>query len=83
MQVAPKRNLPKRSRYYQGMIDLNSIEKGAKYNALKKSFIIFICMFDPFNEDLPIINSKSCLHNSKLFSNTLQKMKLSVNFSSL
>lgn len=54
MQVAPKRNLPKRSRYYQGMIDLNSIEKGAKYNALKKSFIIFICMFDPFNEDLPI-----------------------------
>lgn len=36
------------------MIDLNSIEKGAKYNALKKNFVIFICMFDPFEENLPI-----------------------------
>ena len=54
MQVAPKRNLPKRSRYYQGMIDLNSIEKGAKYSALKKSYVIFVCMFDPFTENLPI-----------------------------
>ncbi len=31
MQVAVKRNLPKCLRYYQGMIDLNSIEKGARY----------------------------------------------------
>ncbi|MDE6621528.1 MAG: Rpn family recombination-promoting nuclease/putative transposase [Lachnospiraceae bacterium] len=54
MQVAVKQNLPKRSRYYQGMIDLNSIEKGAKYNALRKSYVIFICMFDPFDKNLPI-----------------------------
>ncbi|MDE7271936.1 MAG: Rpn family recombination-promoting nuclease/putative transposase [Lachnospiraceae bacterium] len=54
MQVAPKRNLPKRSRYYQGMIDLNSIEKGARYNVLKKSYVIFVCMFDPFKENLPV-----------------------------
>lgn len=54
MQVAPKRNLPKRSRFCQGMIDLNLIEKGAKYNALKKSYVIFICMFDPFKQNLPV-----------------------------
>lgn len=54
MQVAAKRNLPKRSRYYQGMIDLNSIERGARYNSLKKSYVIFICMFDPFEKNLPI-----------------------------
>lgn len=48
MQTTNEHNLPKRSRYYQGMIDLNSIEKGAKYNELKKSFVIFICTFDPF-----------------------------------
>lgn len=54
MQVAAKRNLPKRSRFYQGMIDLNSIEKGAMYNSLKKSYVIFICMFDPFKKNLPI-----------------------------
>ena len=29
MQTTNKRNLPKRSRYYQGMIDLNTIEKRA------------------------------------------------------
>ncbi len=28
MQVSVNKNLPKRSRYYQGMIDLNILEKG-------------------------------------------------------
>ena len=42
------RNLPKRMRYYQGMIDLNILEKGDDYNHLKKSYVIFICTFDPF-----------------------------------
>lgn len=51
MQVAAKRDLPKRSRYYQGMIDLNLIEKGAGYGTLKRSFVIFICMFDPFGKN--------------------------------
>ncbi len=40
--------LPKRSRYYQGLIDLNLIEKGATYDKLNKSYVIFICTFDPF-----------------------------------
>ena len=42
------RNLPKRRRYYQGMINLNILEKGDDYNHLKKSYVIFICTFDPF-----------------------------------
>lgn len=62
MQVAAKRNLPKRSRFYQGMIDLNSIEKGASYNSLRKSYVIFICMFDPFKKHLPIYTfSNRCM----------------------
>ena len=44
--------LPKRSRYYQGMIDLNHINKGEDYDTLKKSFVIFICTFDPFGKGL-------------------------------
>ncbi len=47
-----KKNLPKRSRYYQGMMDLNLLESGAHYNALKSSYVIFICTYDPFNEKL-------------------------------
>lgn len=54
MQASDSKNLPKRSRYYQGMIDLNLIEKGARYSALKKSFVIFICTFDPFGHREPI-----------------------------
>ena len=49
MQTTNEGNLPKRSRYYSSMIDLNAIEKGADYNELPKSFVIFICTFDPFD----------------------------------
>lgn len=48
MQTTDKKDLPWRSRYYQGIIDLNTIEKGESYKKLKESYIIFICTFDPF-----------------------------------
>lgn len=51
MQAAENKNLPKRSRYYQGMIDINLIKKGVDFRNLKKSFVIFICTFDPFGRD--------------------------------
>ena len=52
MQATSQSELPYRSRYYQGMIDLNSIEKGASYKKLKDSYVIFICTFDPFEKGL-------------------------------
>ena len=51
MQKGKNKNLAKRSRYYQGSIDLDLITKGENYNKLKKSFVIFICTFDPFGRD--------------------------------
>ena len=48
MQNTGGTNLPKRTRYYQGMIDLNLLEKGKDYTSLKQSYIIFVCTFDPF-----------------------------------
>lgn len=54
MQTTIKRELPKRTRYYQGILDLNLIERGAKFSELKRSYIIFICKDDPFNEGLHI-----------------------------
>ena len=54
METTKKKNLPKRSRYYQGMIDLNIIERGDKYDKLKKSFVIFLCLKDPFNKGLHV-----------------------------
>ena len=52
MQTSNGVNLPKRSRYYQGMIDLNLIERGEDYSKLKKSYVIFICTFDVFEKGL-------------------------------
>lgn len=49
IQTTDQKNLPKRARYYRGMIDLNILEKGKDYNQLKKSYVIFICNYDPFS----------------------------------
>ena len=50
MQTADKSLgwLPKRTRYYQAMIDTTALAKGEDYIDLKQSFVIFICTFDPF-----------------------------------
>ena len=40
--------LPKRSRYYQGSIDIDYMDKGNSYKRLPESNIMFICTFDPF-----------------------------------
>lgn len=40
--------LPKRTRYYQAMIDLDVLGKGQNYTDLKPSYVIFICTFDAF-----------------------------------
>ena len=46
MQVSDTKELPKRSRYYQGMIDLQLVDAGQHYKKLNRSYIIFICPFD-------------------------------------
>jgi predicted transposase/invertase (TIGR01784 family) len=46
MQVSDTKELLKRSRYYQGMIDLQLVDAGQHYKKLNKSYIIFICSFD-------------------------------------
>lgn len=47
MQACNKKELPKRSRYYQSMVDLQLLDSGEKsYQGLNKSYIIFICTFD-------------------------------------
>ena len=50
VQTTNKRNLGKRTRYYQSMIDIRVLEKGQDYKKLKKSFVIFICNYDPFGK---------------------------------
>ena len=68
MQVVNKKDLSKRSRYYQSMIDLNAIEKGEIYRDLKESIVIFICKFDPFGEGFSKYTFENiCNENKKLY----------------
>ena len=54
-------------RYYQGMIDLNILDKGQDYTTLKKSYVIFICTFDPFGEGRHIYTfCNTCQENTAL-----------------
>ena len=48
IQTTDKKSLPERMRYYQSLIDLHILEKGEDYTALRRSFVIFICTYDPF-----------------------------------
>ena len=50
MQVSHTKELSKRSRYYQSMIDLQLIDKGQLYDELKRSYVIFICPFDLYGK---------------------------------
>lgn len=59
MQTTKQKELPKRTRYYQGMIDLNLIQKGMDYSELKKTYVIFICLKDVFGKNLPVYTFNS------------------------
>lgn len=64
IQTTKKKNLPKRIRYYSGIIDMDIIDKGQDYQALKKSYVIFICTYDPFGEERYIYTFENrCLEN--------------------
>ena len=39
-------------------MDIDELEQGNKFHELKESYIIFICMFDPFGDNLPIYTVK-------------------------
>ena len=67
MQTTLKKDIPKRMRYYQGMIDLNLIQRGESFSKLKKSYIIFICTKDPFGKKLPIYTfENTCIQDKEL-----------------
>ena len=60
-------SLAKRSRYYQGMIDLNLLNKGLSYDSLKESYIIFLCAFDLFGKGYYCYTFKPyCIEDNEL-----------------
>ena len=67
MQRGRKRELPKRTRFYQGNIDSDLLSSGESYTKLNKTYIIFICTFDPFSDKRHIYTFENrCLENLSL-----------------
>ena len=71
VQNYPQVALGKRTRYYQSMIDMDSLMKGKDYSKLKESYVLFICKKDPFEDEnknnygLPCYTFKNiCLENN-------------------
>ena len=62
--------LPKRMRYYQSILDVNDLMRGADYSELRESFIIFICKNRPF------IDSNLPVYDFKLYTNSEPKILL-------
>ena len=54
IQTSNYMRLEKRARYYQGLMDVDSIQSGQEYSALKDSYVIFLCLGDAFGHRLPV-----------------------------
>ena len=53
IQNRDTKDLGKRTRYYQGLMDVDCLLKGEEYTKLKRSVIIFLCRFDPYKKGIP------------------------------
>ena len=59
--------LPKRTRYYQSVIDMDMLKKGQDFDELDPLVLIFICTFDLYREGRYVYTFKSrCLENLEL-----------------
>ena len=58
MQTSITKEEALRARYYQGIIDVDHLLQGADYKQLPKSYIIFLCMEDPFGLGLPVYRER-------------------------
>ena len=67
MQTSVLDDLPRRMRYYQSMIDVDSLISGCEYETLKESYVIFLCTKDPFGLNLPVYTFKTACKEAKDF----------------
>ena len=68
MQTTIPEDLPRRMRYYQSMIDIDSLIAGSEYETLKESYVIFLCTKDPFGLGLPVYTFNTVCREKNDFS---------------
>ena len=68
IQTSLPPELPKRTRYYQSLMDVDNLLRGQNYAELKESYVIFICLKDPFKKDLPVYTFRNaCSEDGSIF----------------
>ena len=68
IQTSLPPELPKRTRYYQSLMDVDNLLRGQNYAELKESYVIFICLKDPFKKDLPVYTFRNvCSEDGDIF----------------
>ncbi len=60
MQVAVEPELGRRMRYYQAILDTSELGKGQRYSSLPESYIVFLCLFDPYDFGSPVYRLDRC-----------------------
>ena len=58
MQTTIPPALEKRVRYYQSVMDISELEKGKGYDEVKDSYVVFLCLTDPFYAKYPVYTVK-------------------------
>ena len=67
MQTTLYKDLRKRSRYYQSLMDVDYLLKGNTYSKLKENIVIFICLGDLFKQGLPVYTfENTCRENNSV-----------------
>ena len=56
MQTVIKKDEGLRMRYYQSMMDIDHLNRGESFRELKESYVVFICLDDPFGDGKPVYN---------------------------
>ena len=68
IQTSIPPSLPKRTRYYQSLMDVDNLLRGQSYAELKESYVIFLCTQDPFGRGLPVYTFRNlCSEDGTLF----------------
>jgi len=68
IQTSIPPSLPKRTRYYQSLMDVDNLLRGQSYAELKESYVIFICTQDPFGRGLPVYTFHNvCSEDGSIF----------------
>mgnify|MGYP003339990709 CR=1 FL=1 len=80
LQMCKKSNLALRSRYYQSVFDVDTLEMGESYEKLKMSYIIFLCPFDYFGGEHPVLTFENMARENSLIKLNDKVLKIFYNF---